>query len=116
MDTFVNKGYGGYGNDKLYGSDGIDFLHGDTLDPTPFGNPIMNMPGSIADPEDLTGGQDWIKGYGGDDMIYGGFNDDKIEGGDGDDLLAGEIGNDKIFGGIGDDVIFGDDVVGSDFV
>ena len=70
-----NYGYGGLGSDKMYGSDGPDQLHGDTLDPNPYDAGSPNAGGPI-DSVDTEGGADWIKGYGGDDVIHAGYGND----------------------------------------
>ena len=104
MDTVdaKNFGYGGVGNDKVYGTDAKDDLWGDNKDD-------MRMALNV---EDTEGGDDFLRGYGDDDDVWGGYGNDILYGDEGKDWLYGEWGDDKIFGGDGDDTIWGDDKYG----
>ena len=62
----TNYGYGNDGNDKLYGSAGPDHLWGDDYDDD--ADTIATV--------DVTGGDDWLAGYGGADEIWGGYGND----------------------------------------
>ena len=57
----VNYGYGGIGNDFVYGSAGADVLVGD--------NYFKPDDEDVADSEDEIGGDDILKGYEGDDLM-----------------------------------------------
>ena len=74
-----NYGYGGIGNDTVYGTDAADLLAGDEYSKTDM----------LINEMDLRGGNDVIRGYGGRDIIKGGFGDDLLDGGDDVDLLYG---------------------------
>ena len=97
----MDYGYGGQGNDAVYGTDAADVIVGDDY----------NKPDTegIIVADDTMGGDDVLKGYGGDDLILGNFGDDLIDGGAGIDLLYGHFGDDVIYGGDGDDKLYGDD-------
>ena len=58
-----NYGYGGVGNDQVYGSDAADQLWGDDFE--------ENV---------LMGGDDFMRGYGGADIMYGQEGDDIMYG------------------------------------
>jgi Ca2+-binding RTX toxin-like protein len=96
-----NTLWGFNGNDKIYGSAGIDDISGGN------GNDLIN--GDEGD-DILSGdnGNDVINGGNGVDILFGGDGNDKIYGGEGDDSLFGNNGNDVINGGNGDDLIFGE--------
>ena len=96
----VNWGYGGIGNDFLYGSAGADVLVGDN-----YRKPENE---AVANSEDEIGGNDLLKGYEGDDEIQGGDGNDILYGGEGDDELYGQMGDDRLYGEEGNDVIYGD--------
>jgi len=73
---------GGYGNDKLYGSDGDDTLYGDMAPEVPT----------------ATTGNSGLEAKAGNDHLYGGRGNDTLVGGEGDDVYhirCGE-GNDTI--------------------
>jgi hypothetical protein len=109
LDAFgagKNFGYGNTGSDKMYGTDDIDNMWGDTKGTT-FA-PADAVPAAF-DKYDTEGGDDWLQGFAGPDVLYGQYGNDKIEGGDDDDALIGDMGDDKVFGGDGNDVIWGDD-------
>ena len=106
-----NYGFGGLGNDKLYGSAGSDVLWGDDEDITLYDTDTGDV-GAVDKETDLKGGSDWLIGYDGADVLHGGYGNDKLDGGTGADLLFGEYGDDKLFGGDGDDVMWGDDESG----
>lgn len=82
---------GGAGNDTLYGGDGADRILGD---------------GGI-DKITAGAGTDWVEGGDGDDFIDGGDDDDDIDGGNGNDYIYGGAGFDEIRGGSGNDVLAG---------
>ncbi len=89
-DTQIkNGGNSTRGDDKLYGSNEGDRLHGRS-------------------------GDDILDGNGGDDRISGGLGNDYIRGEYGDDRIDGGLGNDTLLGGYGNDEIRAQD--GDDFV
>ena len=108
VDKIRNYGFGGIGNDYLYGTDSKDVLWGDDRDPNSSNG---TGPGNL-DVEDTVGGNDFLRGYGQDDKIHGGYGNDILYGDEGKDLLYGEFGDDKIFGGDDNDTIWGDDKAG----
>ena len=61
LDTndFANYGYGGPGNDSLYGTASGDVMWGDEKDGT---DPIYGNP-YVIDPEDTRAGDDFMKGH-----------------------------------------------------
>ena len=59
--TLMNSAYGGIGDDKLYGSAGVDRLVGDTTYRNPLTEGLQNT--------DTYGGDDWLRGFEGDDEI-----------------------------------------------
>ena len=73
--------YGGNGQDRLVGGEGLDTLYG-------------------------CNGQDRLDGAAGADMLYGGNGIDDLEGGDGVDHLYGGNGRDDLKGGDGADMLF----------
>ena len=90
-------GYGGYGNDHIYGSDVADVLVGD--DGTVLKGDLEYGAAPFASYYNESGeGDDVIFGYGGDDTIFGMAGDDVLDGGLGADNLVGGRGNDKLFG------------------
>ena len=99
---------GNWGDDKIWGGDGNDEIHGDDC-----GNEDCND--AVDDDEDgPADGWDWTLhayiDYGvekGDDTIYGGQGEDEIYGGAGNDYLHGEEDADHIVGGAGEDTIWG---------
>jgi Ca2+-binding RTX toxin-like protein len=82
---------GGYANDTITGSSGINWLFGNT------GN------------DSLSGGNgnDTLLGGIGNDTLLGGNNDDLLGGMDGTDSLNGGSGNDSLQGGDGNDTLDG---------
>lgn len=76
--TNVESAVGGAGDDRLAGTDGVNWLDGG-------------------------GGDDVILGRGGADRLEGGSGDDRIDGGAGADRLEGGPGNDRLSGGDGAD-------------
>ncbi|MEM8571508.1 MAG: calcium-binding protein [Pseudomonadota bacterium] len=86
VDLALGRGFGGhaegdvyrnienatgtwFGDDKLYGNTGNNFLDG-------------------------SGGEDDLRGFAGDDELDGGSSDDTLEGGGGADILNGSLGSD----------------------
>ena len=94
VEDNANYGYGGVGNDQVFGTAGKDQLWGD--------DKTVNQ---------LMGGDDLLRGYGGEDIIFGQEGDDVLYGDEAIDVLIGGWGDDKVFGGDDDDVIWGDDKV-----
>ena len=109
---------GGNGNDLINGDEGDDILSGDN------GNDVINGGNGVdilfggdgndkiygsAGIDDISGGNgnDLINGDEGDDILSGDNGNDVINGGNGVDILFGGDGNDKIYGGEGDDSLFG---------
>jgi Ca2+-binding RTX toxin-like protein len=73
------------GNDILYGGDGDDRLIADSLDDDPL--PVPNPTGPTASSQD---GKDFLDGGNGNDLLAGGGNADRLIGGAGDDFLWGD--------------------------
>ncbi|MBW2291416.1 MAG: LysM peptidoglycan-binding domain-containing protein [Deltaproteobacteria bacterium] len=120
---------GGLGDDRLFGGQGDDLIHGDfgsldfeVVDRAPVFRPSVE---SLRAGE---GGDDRIKGRGGNDRIFGGAGDDVVRGERGNDILFGDYGRvtvaganrlvvettkffeggeDDIEGGRGNDFLFG---------
>lgn len=82
--------------DRIFGSDGDDYIDGGGGNDQIFGN----------------FGNDFLLGGTGDDLVTGGFGNDYVDGGDGNDRLFGDFGDDLVFGGNGNDLLDGG--VGSD--
>ncbi len=76
--TNVESAVGGAGDDRLAGTDGVNWLDGG-------------------------GGDDVILGRGGADRLEGGSGDDRVDGGAGADRLEGGPGRDRLSGGDGAD-------------
>ncbi len=88
------------GDDKLFGTPGIDSMFGRDGDDKLFAKAGDDyVDGELGDDE-LHGGDgaDIIAGRGGDDALYGN---------EGNDRITGDRGRDRIFGGAGNDTIFG---------
>lgn len=79
------------------GSNGNDFISGNSADNLLFGDQLASGPGRA----------DTIGGGNGDDTIYGGAGNDEIGGAGGADRLLGDAGRDTISGGAGVDTIQG---------
>lgn len=94
---------------ELIGTEGSDFLNGNSLDDLIIGNGGIDFINGAAGDDKLDGlaGNDFIIGGKGDDLILGGEGNDFILGGQGDDVIFGEAGNDTIFGEAGNDLING---------
>jgi Ca2+-binding RTX toxin-like protein len=60
------------------------------------------------------GGNDTVDGGDDDDQISGGAGDDSLLGGDGEDEMGGGLGDDTLEGGAGDDLLIGGDETGND--
>jgi Ca2+-binding RTX toxin-like protein len=73
----------GRGNDQLTGSDGDNYLRGDS-------------------------GSDRIEGRAGNDVIFGDNDADHLDGQNGDDLIDGGAGADHLYGGSGNDIYYVD--------
>lgn len=86
------RGWGGDGNDILYGGNESDKLHGD------------------ADNDVLVGydGADELHGDAGEDELSGGNGRDFLDGGSENDTLVGGLGADVLSGGTGNDELIGD--------
>jgi Ca2+-binding RTX toxin-like protein len=78
--TGIEEIWGGFGNDRLYGTAGPDFLQGG------YGN-------------------DTLLGLGGDDQLTDLVGNNRLEGGAGDDRLHGSPGSDVLLGGPGIDYV-----------
>lgn len=104
--TYLERIWGGPGNDVIYGHGGWDVINGDGGDDVIYGN----------------AGDDYLVGGGGSDIIRGGWGIDTIFGGDdpqetamydpvvdGGDVLYGGPGGDWLFGQIGADALYGGD-------
>lgn len=75
------------GNDKINGSNFVDFLHGGSGDDTLQG----------------FAGDDFIEGGSGQDVLVGGAGNDFVLGGTGNDILRGNSGDDRLTGNAGND-------------
>ena len=95
---------------EIIGTDGNDFLQGNTNDDTIDGLAGADVIVGEAGDDVLSGGNgnDTIIGGEGNDQILGGNEQDSLVGGLGNDSISGGAGNDTIIGGAGDDVIEGD--------
>ncbi|BBK43108.1 hypothetical protein STVA_31280 [Allostella vacuolata] len=82
---------GGFGDERLVGTNGADTIHG--------------MDG--ADTIEGDGGRDRLDGGDGDDLVSGGPDEDVVQGGSGNDMLLGGEGADWVLGGTGDDLAYG---------
>jgi len=71
------------------------------------GNDSMGLGYTDADGDQITSGDDLIRGGGGNDTVNAGAGNDHIDGGDGNDSLFGDFGNDTLYGSAGDDAIRG---------
>ncbi|WP_204297793.1 calcium-binding protein [Actinoplanes campanulatus] len=72
---------GGWGDDRLTGGDGPNFLQGQNGDDVLIGG----------------GGNDWFRDtYGGNDKLYGGAGNDRFDTGAGADLMLGGAGSDTV--------------------
>ena len=74
--------YGGGGDDRIFGTDGVNLLAG------------------LGGTDRLYGGED-------DDRLRGGGDGDWLYGGDGEDVISGDAGRDWLFGDAGDDDLYG---------
>ena len=72
---------GGYGNDSLFGDEGLDTLYGGS-------------------------GDDLLEGGEGDDTLFGGAGGDYLDGGSGNDYLESSSGPNEYYGGTGNDTIY----------
>ncbi|KAJ8907260.1 hypothetical protein NDN08_003741 [Rhodosorus marinus] len=99
---FVDYIYGYGGNDRLRGFGANDKLFGGDGDDRIFA-------GEGDDRVYLGDGDDAAIGDPGDDVIFGGDGNDRIDGQEGDDFLYGEGGYDTLYGGEGKDNLYGGD-------
>lgn len=95
--------------DRMFGSDGDDFIDGlggnDQIFGN-FGNDVL-LGGNGADLIVAGFGNDYLEGGEGNDRLFGDFDDDLVFGGNGNDTLDGSVGSDVLFGGDGNDNISG---------
>jgi Ca2+-binding RTX toxin-like protein len=77
LDSVVD---GGFGDDRITGGRGQDYLFGHY-------------------------GDDVLSGGAGDDYLDGEFGDDSVRGGSGDDVILGGLGEDTLRGDSGDDLL-----------
>ena len=132
----VNYGFGGRGNDIIYGDNRASFLYGDDGDDIIYSgvndattDAYDDIEGGAGDDKIYGQGKSYITAFGdgGDDLIHGTdwweygdaiygddigdyyFGDDTIYGFRGDDLVYAGAGDDLIDGGEGDDDIFGEE-------
>ena len=110
---------GGFGPERLFGSEGGDLIGGASGDDLIDGRAASDhlLGGTGNDRVFGAHGDDVIDGGDGDDQLVGGpgaddlvehrFGDDLLDGGDGDDVLHGARGGDRLRGGAGDDVLTG---------
>jgi Ca2+-binding RTX toxin-like protein len=110
----VDNQTGPSGNGDVHDSSGDD---GDTPQPTPWHDTLVQNGTPIADVLLGGPGDDVFDGQGDDDLILGndgadtlkaGAGDDLVKAGAGDDVVFGNEGNDDLFGGEGKDLITGD--------
>ena len=123
---------GTFGNDSIFGSNGLDYILGllgkDTLNGRENNDILIGGYGDDSlkgeagldfligghDNDTLDGGDDddyldggngvdILFGFSGNDTLKGGNNNDRIDGGAGHDLLNGGSGDDSVNGGAGDD-------------
>jgi Ca2+-binding RTX toxin-like protein len=112
----INESPATAGNDKIFGTDGDDFIDALAGNDKIFGEEGADTLLGSEGNDRLFGddGDDNLLGGSEDDKLFGGEGDDFLEGGDGNDLLKGENGNDNLFGGSEDDKLFGGE--GNDFL
>lgn len=87
---------GGFGEDTITGTPGIDELEGGEGEDDILG-------GAGADNINGGNGTDILGGNAGEDNIFGDSGDDTLDGGEGSDTLAGDAGDDTLIGGGGND-------------
>jgi hypothetical protein len=98
--------FGKTGNDILYGEDGADVLEGGDGQDTLYGgngNDVLSEIDNQINYLHGDAGDDWLSGTG---FLYGGTGNDTLYGGDIADHLEGGYGDDKIYGGYGVDTAF----------
>lgn len=95
-------------NQTIYGSNGSDWLVGDSKALIYAGSGSDIVFGGNDD-DYLDGGEDkdYLFGEAGNDIIFGGNGDDYLNGGEGNDTIFGDAGNDTIYAEAGDDIIAG---------
>ncbi|WP_193188504.1 DUF4347 domain-containing protein [Nisaea sediminum] len=103
--------FGGGGMDTLYGGQGADTVHGDNDNDVVYGNKGDDTLSGGQDADVLYGGQDndIVYGNSGDDTLNGNLGNDTLYGGQGNDLISGNAGNDRLAGNNGDDTLVGGD-------
>lgn len=92
-----NLAYGGDGDDRIRGGEGIDLLYGGD------GDDVIHADGQSGTAPGATPTFNLLDGGDGNDRLYGGAGEDAIFGGKGDDVLGGEGGDDRLVGGKGAD-------------
>lgn len=100
----VRDGYGGLGNDTIYGLGGNDLIRVNAPNETDYlANTVYGGDGN----DEIYGddGADTLYGDNGNDYIEGGGGADTLSGGAGDDQLIGELGNDTFIYSAGHDYI-----------
>ena len=98
--TIVEDGYGGSGNDQIFGNNTDNRLIGNAGDDSLYGGNGLDV---------LLGGTGNDKLYGstGNDKLYGSTGNDNLYGSTGDDTLVGGLGNDSLNGGSDNDRLYG---------
>lgn len=103
-------GYGGPGDDEIFGSSGNNRLYGQDGNDTIYsgGGHDEVWGGRGNDNISAAGTYESVKFYGeaGNDTLTGSFSNDFLDGGDGNDIIRGLGGNDYVRGGPGDDVLY----------
>ncbi|WP_293406682.1 Ig-like domain-containing protein [Phenylobacterium sp.] len=91
---------GGGGDDRIYGGEHTDLLHGNQGDDYILGS---------LDADTVMGGQgsDFLHGNQGDDIVFGDLGRDSVAGGQGNDFVHGNAGDDVLLGDLGDDTLLG---------
>jgi len=106
------------GNDRLFGSTGVDVINalagsdavfGRGGDDTIEGGSESDRLFGEAGDDTISGGSESDRAFGGEgnDTIDGGSEQDRLFGDAGDDILTGGSGGDRLFGGEGSDIAFG---------
>jgi Ca2+-binding RTX toxin-like protein len=108
-NVYVEKLWGGLGDDTIEGRAGADDLYGqEGVDTLRGGDGDDDIVGG-ADSDTCYGdaGNDYIWGDGGIDTLWGGSGDDFMYGGSDADVLRGEGGVDTMHGGAEADIMYG---------
>ncbi|WP_225769668.1 calcium-binding protein [Inquilinus sp. Marseille-Q2685] len=100
---------GGFGSDRLHGSDSQDNLWGRDGDDQLAGGVGDDVVHGDNGQDLLTGGngRDRLDGGTGDDRLFGAGEADSLHGGDGNDVLDEGVGHGDLDGGAGDDTLIG---------